>query len=114
MTSSGSTGEPTSDHAGGAGAAPADPVALEREIERTREQLGETVEQLVAKTDVKARAQAKATELTGRVKAKASQARQQAATRTDGAADQRRVMLVVAAASGLLGIYLLIKWQRSG
>jgi hypothetical protein len=62
-----------------AAAPPADPQQLAEEIERTREQLGETVEQLAAKADVKARAQDKASQLTGRLKGKAGQARQQAA-----------------------------------
>jgi len=53
---------------------PDDRQALQEEIERTREHLGETVEALVAKADVKARAQDKARELTGRLKAKADQA----------------------------------------
>jgi cobalamin biosynthesis Mg chelatase CobN len=54
---------------------------LRAEIEQTREQLGQTVEQLAAKTDVKARARAKAAELTGRVKGKTAQARATAADR---------------------------------
>lgn len=62
-------------------AAPDDPLELEREIERTREQLGETVELLAAKADVKQRAQVKATELSERVKTRAGQARQKAAAR---------------------------------
>jgi Protein of unknown function (DUF3618) len=41
---------------GDAGATPASPEELRADIERTREQLGDTVEALVAKTDVKARA----------------------------------------------------------
>ncbi len=61
---------------------------LQREIEQTREQLGETVEQLVAKTDVKARARAKAAELTGRVEDKTSQARTQAAAGAGRVRDQ--------------------------
>ncbi len=44
------------------GALPDDPEQLRLEIERTREQLGETVEALVAKTDVKARAKERAKE----------------------------------------------------
>ena len=47
---------------------PVDEAELRQEIERTREQLGETVEQLAAKTDVKGRARAKAAELAGRAK----------------------------------------------
>jgi septal ring factor EnvC (AmiA/AmiB activator) len=53
---------------------PDDRQALQEEIERTREHLGETVEALAAKVDVKARAQDKARQLTGRLKAKADQA----------------------------------------
>ena len=66
---------------------PDDRQALQEEIERTREHLGETVEALVAKVDVKARAKDEAGRLIGRLKAKAVQARQQAAER---AADARR------------------------
>jgi hypothetical protein len=62
-----------------AAAPPDDPQQLAEEIERTREQLGDTVEQLAARADVKARAQDKASQLTGRLKGKAGQARQQAA-----------------------------------
>jgi Protein of unknown function (DUF3618) len=60
-------------------AAPADAQELRQEIERTREQLGETVEQLAAKADVKSRARAKAAELSGRVKSKTSQAQKEVA-----------------------------------
>src|SRR2546430_14981292 len=69
----------TASQADAAPAAPDDPQELEREIERTREQLGETVELLAAKADVKSRAQAKATELSERIKSKAGQVRRQAA-----------------------------------
>ena len=52
-----------------AGSPPPDDVQeLQQEIEQTREQLGDTVEQLVANADVKARARGKAAELAGRVK----------------------------------------------
>jgi len=59
-----------------------DPQVLREEIERTREQLGATVEALAAKADVKAQAQQKVSELTGRLTTKAEQARQQAAARS--------------------------------
>jgi hypothetical protein len=49
-------------------AAPDDPEQLQAAIEQTRDELGRTVGQLVAKTDVKARAQAKASELSHRAK----------------------------------------------
>ena len=47
---------------GAASGPPTDPQGLQEEIERTREHLGETVEALVAKVDVKARAAARAVE----------------------------------------------------
>jgi ABC-type transporter Mla subunit MlaD len=74
--------------AGGLSAAPDDRQQLEQEIERTREQLGETVEQLAAKADVKSRAQTRAAEVSRRVKTKASQARQQAAARAGNVCGQ--------------------------
>ena len=74
-------GPETASQAGAAPTAPDDPQELEREIERTREQLGQTVELLASKADVKGRAQAKATELSERIKSKAGQVRQQAAAR---------------------------------
>jgi Protein of unknown function (DUF3618) len=67
---------------------PDDVHELQQEIEQTREQLGETVEQLVARTDVKARARAKADELTGRVRGKTSQARTRAVARAGKMRDQ--------------------------
>jgi hypothetical protein len=60
---------------------PDDQQGLQEEIERTREHLGETVEALVAKVDVKARAQDEAGRLIGRLKARVIGARQQAAAR---------------------------------
>ena len=41
---------------------------LQHEIEQSRQRLGQTVDELAAKTDVKARARAKATEVSGRVR----------------------------------------------
>src|SRR5215467_9254501 len=70
------------------GAPPDDVQELQREIEQTREQLGDTAEQLVAKADVKARAQSKAAELAGRVKGQAATARAQAAAGAGSVRDQ--------------------------
>ena len=53
---------------------PDDQQELEKEIEQTREQLGETVEALAGKVDVKARAQQKLGQLTARLKGKATEA----------------------------------------
>jgi chromosome segregation ATPase len=61
---------------------------LKAEIEQTREQLGQTVEQLAAKADVKSQARAKMAALTGQAKSKAAQARTQAAGRSAGARSQ--------------------------
>lgn len=46
-----------------AGTTPASPEELQHEIEQTREQLGDTVEALARKVDVKHHAQAKAAEV---------------------------------------------------
>jgi hypothetical protein len=74
----------TAETAAQAGAGPAasdDVQQLEQEIERTRDQLGATAEQLAAKADVKARARAKAAEMVGRVKSSVMGTREQAAAR---------------------------------
>jgi hypothetical protein len=65
-----------------------DPQQLKEEIERTREQVGQTVEALAAKTDVKAQAMDKARQITERVKGGAGQAVQQAAAKADTARSQ--------------------------
>lgn len=74
--------------AGALSAAPDDPQQLEQEIELTREQLGETVEQLAAKADVKGRVRAKAAEVSDRVKSTTSQAQNEAAARAESARSQ--------------------------
>jgi Protein of unknown function (DUF3618) len=55
---------------------PDDQQELGKEIGQTRERLGETVEALAAKADVRARAQEKLGQLTARLKGKATQAAQ--------------------------------------
>lgn len=99
---------------------PGDAQQLREEIERTREHLGETVEQLAAKADVKGRAQARAAELAGQVTRQArnavTQGREQAARARKqgaGAARQYRVPLSAAVAAGLLAAVAFIVWQRS-
>jgi hypothetical protein len=67
---------------------PDDPEQLKAAIERTREELGRTAEQLVAKTDVKARAQAKASDLTQRAKDATSQVRRSAVAQAGSAREQ--------------------------
>lgn len=69
-------------------AAPGDAQELEQEIERSREQLGATAEELAARTEAKARARDKAAELSGRAKSKTGQARKEAAARAASARSQ--------------------------
>lgn len=63
MTAAQGTGDQS-----GPAAPPDNPEALVEEINRTREELGNTVEALAAKVDVKARAQQKATEVSEQLK----------------------------------------------
>ena len=79
----------------GESAEPDDPEQIRQQIERTREQLSETVEALVAKVDVKARARERVDELsqrwkdtTAQMKERCAQARQQAAERAAQARQQ--------------------------
>jgi hypothetical protein len=72
-------GQETEPITGSVATAPNDPRQLELEIERTREQLGETVQELFYRADVIARARAKATEVSGKYKSTVLQARNQAA-----------------------------------
>jgi hypothetical protein len=51
---------------------------LQEEIEQTRERLGQTVEELVAKADVKSRAQAKAAEVKVKAQDKAADVKSRA------------------------------------
>jgi Protein of unknown function (DUF3618) len=83
-----------------------DPQQLAAEIERTRERLGETVDALAAKADVKARAQQRADRLTGQLKSKANEAKRQIARRPIPVA----VSVGAVAALGLT--FLLIRHVR--
>lgn len=115
-------------------AAPPDDLRqLEAEIERTREQLGETVQELVARADVKSLARAKATELRGRVKDTTSQARKaatagavsvrvqltdksaaalQKATSAGATQKERWIPLTLAAGALIAGCMALRRWRR--
>jgi hypothetical protein len=92
---------------------PDDAKQLREEIERTREHLGATVEQLAAKVDVKSRAQAKAAELARQATGAVAQVRKRAAAKGAGAARRQRVPLSAAVAAGLLAAIAFIVWQRS-
>jgi Protein of unknown function (DUF3618) len=91
MTTSGresesSAGPPAETEPGGT--VPENEQELRQEIEQTRERLGDTVELLVAKTDIKGRAQAKVAGLAGRVKGKSAPARSKATDRATNARSQ--------------------------
>ena len=115
-------------------APPSDQEALTMEIERTREELGQTVEALVAKTDMKARAREKVAEVKQQVTANAGPVRekvsiqaakatatvrqaapepvQRAAKRAADTAGQRRVQVLVAAGAALVAGWLLLRRRR--
>jgi hypothetical protein len=96
-----------------------DAQRLRDEIERTREHLGATVEQLVARVDIKSRARAEAAELTGRVKLAVAQTREAApgyarravAQGTKTAREQRLPLSVAAGVLVVASVSLAI-WQR--
>jgi len=77
---------------------------IQQEIERTRTRLGETVDELAAKADVKARARAKATEMKARATEVSGRVRQSQAM-------QRRWPAAVAAGALVAGAAVLI-WRR--
>ena len=60
-----------SEDSAGSNTPPQSAEALTAEIEKTRQELGETVEALAAKADVKARAHHRATEVAGNLRGKA-------------------------------------------
>lgn len=84
---------------------------LEAEIERTREQLGETVQELAARADVKSRAQAKAAQVRSNAAARAKTVRGQAAG-TAGVAREHWIPLAGAAGVLALGALVLSLWKR--
>jgi Protein of unknown function (DUF3618) len=101
-------------------APPDDARQLQQEIERTREQLGETVQELVAKADVKGRTLAKATELSAKYKNTLVQARDSAwqstpeqmrRAMTKGAGGARRHWTPLAIVAGAVLIDCLAIWQ---
>jgi ElaB/YqjD/DUF883 family membrane-anchored ribosome-binding protein len=103
----------------GAETAPPDEAAeLRKEIEQTRERLGDTVEQLAAKADVKAQAKAKATELADAVRSKVALAGastpesvRQAVTRAVRTVRQRPIPVAAAVGVVLLGC-LMRPWRK--
>ena len=79
-------------------------AGLEQEIERTREQLGETLEALAAKADVKSQARVKAAQVTDRLRRVAGQAAD--------TGRERRVQLVTAAGAFVLAWLLIARCRQ--
>ena len=99
---------------------PDDPQALAEDIRQTRERLGEALEALVARTDVKALARAKAGQFSGRLRGLPARAGHQAqGVRGQLAAKAPtgrlpRVVAVGAAAGAvaILGYFAATRWRR--
>ena len=83
---------------------PASAAELQQEIERTREHLGQTVEELTAKADVKSRARAKTAEVKRKAADMSGQVRRSQVV-------QRRWPLA-AAAAGIILIGSIAVWRR--
>jgi Protein of unknown function (DUF3618) len=98
--------------------APDDPQQLEAKIERAREQLGQTVQALIARADANSRARTKAAELTRRAKSTTVQARHNAAVRAGSVRGQVTGKAAVAQqramSAGVLvvGYLVLRQWRR--
>jgi hypothetical protein len=83
---------------------------LQHEIEQTRQRLGETVDELAAGADVKARARAKAAE--AKVRAQAMVAEVYGQVRSSQVV-QRRWPLAVAAGVLIAGSVAIWQWRRA-
>jgi hypothetical protein len=81
-----------------------DPDELRQEIERTRGELGDTVEALAHKVDVKARVQQRVAEVRQRAQATAAQRGQ--------AVQRQRMPLAVLAGITLLAGVVIVWWRR--
>jgi hypothetical protein len=91
-------------------------MEIQQEIERTREHLGDTVEELTARADVRTRARAKAAEMKDLAAGAATQLRQRRLN-TGGLAQgrheaPRRWPLAAAAAAVVIGSVLVRRRRR--
>ena len=81
---------------------------IQREIEQTREHLGQTVEQLAAKADVKARARAKADEMRAAAQDKAAEL----SSRVRQSQTMRYRWPLAVTATGLVAVAAALVWRR--
>ena len=86
---------------------PDDIHALTEDIERTREDIGETIAALAAKADIMARARKKAGEVAGRLSATAGKVKEQMAI-----PGQRRAVLAAAGVVLLAGVLIAGRRRR--
>jgi ElaB/YqjD/DUF883 family membrane-anchored ribosome-binding protein len=115
VTPAGPNGEPGAD---------ASVEEIQADIDKTRQELGQTVEALVAKTDVKGRAKEKASDTKDRITEKAAQTRDvvvekataaQSVARealTDDAASVKSLLPVAAAIAASIAVIGLVVWRR--
>jgi Protein of unknown function (DUF3618) len=92
---------------------PATGRELQEEIEQTREHLGQTVEELVAKGDVKARAQAKAAEVKVKAQDKAADVKSRAVSLSGNVWQSQKVqrrwpLVAVVAGAILIGASIVV------
>ena len=90
---------------------------LQEEIEQTRERLGQTVEELVAKADVKARAQAKAAEVKVKAQDKAADVKSRAVgisanVRQSQLVQRRWPLVAVIAGAILIGSSIVVRRRQ--
>jgi len=83
---------------------------IQQEIERTREHLGDTVDELAAKADVKARARVKAAEVKTLTRDRAAEVSRQV---RQSQVVQRRWPLAVAAGILLAGSVVIWRWKKA-
>ena len=103
------------------GTPPKSAEAITEDIERTRQELGETIEALVAKTDVKARVQHRAEEVTANLRSRAEATIGKARDETRGAREKiagdgpeaeatRGVLIYSAVAAAALTGAVVLAW----
>jgi len=91
-------------------------AALQADIERTREELAHTVDQLTAKFDVKTRVRDRAVETKDQVAAQVQSLREQAtdrATDDDGKPTPVAMSIGGGVIAGLAAVLMVLLWRRS-
>jgi hypothetical protein len=87
-------------------------MKIQQEIDRTREQLGDTVEELAARADVRTRARARAAEMKDRAAGAAAQLRERRLSLSSTGRHAQRRWPVAAAAAGAVVIGSVLVRRR--